>query len=196
MPDITPIDTDHAALLAMDLQAGIIGRLPDGDGLVGRVADAIALARRTGVTVGYVRVGFTDADYDAIPSTHRFASTVAGNREAFHADAPATQVVDAVAPQPGDIVVRKVRVGPFTTTDLDAQLKAKGISTLILTGVSTSGVVLSTVRQAVDLDYRVIVVSDLVADRDPQVHEVLTTKVFPGQGDVVTAAELGTLLGE
>jgi nicotinamidase-related amidase len=121
------------------------------------------------------------------------AARVGGDR--MHADSPATAVHERVAPQDGDIVVRKVRVGAFSTTDLDAQLRARGIDTLLLAGVSTSGVVLSTIRDAADKDYRVVVLADLCADLDPQVHATLTEKVFPRQADVVTSAELAGLLG-
>jgi nicotinamidase-related amidase len=55
-------------------------------------------------------------------------------------------------------------------------------------------VVLSTVRDAHDRDYRVIVLADLCADRDPEVHEVLAGKVFPAQAEVISAAELHELL--
>jgi nicotinamidase-related amidase len=67
----------------------------------------------------------------------------------------------------GDIVVRKVRVGPFGTTDLHDQPQARGIDTLLLAGLTSSGVVLSAVRDGHDRDYRLIVVSDLTADPEP-----------------------------
>jgi nicotinamidase-related amidase len=57
-------------------------------------------------------------------------------------------------------------------------------------GHATSGVILSTVRLAADLDYHVIVVEDGCADRDPEVHQLLMAKVFPRQATVVSAAEL------
>ena len=60
-------------------------------------------------------------------------------------------------------------------------LQAHHIETLILMGHSTSGVILSTVRLAADLDYHLIVVEDGCADRDPEVHKLLMEKVFPGR---------------
>ena len=66
-------------------------------------------------------------------------------------------------------------------------LRASGIDTLVLTGLATSGVVLSTVRHAADADYRLVVVEDCCGDRDPEVHRVLTEKVFPRQATVTTA---------
>jgi nicotinamidase-related amidase len=90
--------------------------------------------------------------------------------------------------------VRKTRVGPFSTTDLHDQLEARGIGTLILAGISTSGVVLSTVREGHDRDYRLIVLSDLTADREPDVHDFLISRIFPRQADVISSAELPGLL--
>ncbi|EST19577.1 hypothetical protein M878_41875 [Streptomyces roseochromogenus subsp. oscitans DS 12.976] len=59
----------------------------------------------------------------------------------------------------------------------------------MLTGIATSGVVLSTVRQAADLDYRLTVLAGGCLDSDPEVHDVLTRKVFPRQADVLSVAE-------
>jgi nicotinamidase-related amidase len=59
----------------------------------------------------------------------------------------------------------------------------------VLTGIATSGVVLSTVREAADKDYRLTVLADCCADGDQEVHQVLTTKVFPRQADVLTVGE-------
>jgi nicotinamidase-related amidase len=104
---------------------------------------------------------------------------------------PETEIHSGVTPRSGEIVVTKRRVGPFSTTDLDTILKAKGIDTMVLMGISTSGVVLSTVRWAADIDYRLIVLSDCCADRDEEVQRVLMGKVFPflGQATVVTSQE-------
>ena len=94
-----------------------------------------------------------------------------------------------IAPAEGELVVRKKRVGAFSTTDLREQLDARGIDTLVLAGVATSGVVLSTVRDAADRDYRLVVLEDGCWDSDPEVHRVLTGKVFPRGGATVTTVE-------
>jgi nicotinamidase-related amidase len=91
-------------------------------------------------------------------------------------------------------VVTKRRVGSFSTTDLESILRAKSITTLVMFGISTSGVVLSTVRWAADMDYQIIVASDACADIDDEVHRILTEKVFPGQAAVVTAQVLAKAL--
>jgi nicotinamidase-related amidase len=189
-----PIDPQRAALLVMDYQNGIVDMLGEPDDLLSRAAEAIASARRAGAHVGYVRVAFEDADFEAIPPTSRMGARVGTSAEAFHNDSPGTAVHDRVAPEPDDIIVRKVRVGAFSTTDLDAQLRARGVDTLILAGISTSGVVLSTVRDASDRDYRVLVLADATADPDPEVHAFLTERIFPRQADVITIADLDGLL--
>jgi nicotinamidase-related amidase len=195
MTDPTPaIDPQRTALLVMDYQNGILDRLPDAKALLDRAAEAIATIRRHGGQIGYVRVAFTDADYDRIPPGSHFGGIMARGGRSHHADDPATAVHDTVAPEPGDVIVRKTRVGAFSTTDLDEQLRARQIDTLILAGISTSGVVLSTVRDAADRDYRVFVLADASADPRPGVHEFLTEQIFPHQAQVITIADLDRLL--
>jgi nicotinamidase-related amidase len=189
------LDPRRTALLVMDVQPGIVSRLEAPEALLARVREAVSVARRRGVQVGYVRVAFEDADIEAMPPTARMAARVLPNRDAFHAGSPATQVHPDVAPEPGDIVVRKTRVGAFSTTDLDAQLRGRGIDTLVVAGISTSGVVLSTVRDAHDRDYHVLVLADATADPEPDVHDFLTGRVLSRQADVITVEALGRLLG-
>ena len=93
-----------------------------------------------------------------------------------------------------DVRVARRRLSAFTGSDLEILLRTKNIDHLVLTGVSTSGVVLSTLREAVDKDYVLTVLSDLCADRDEEVHRVLTEKVFPRHADVISSTEwLSTL---
>ena len=84
----------------------------------------------------------------------------------------------------------KHRVNAFFGTDLDMMLRAQGRDTIILMGHATSGVILSTVRYAADADYRLVVVEDGCADRDPQVHDMLMEKVFPRQATVAAAQDV------
>jgi nicotinamidase-related amidase len=189
---VAPIDPATTALLIMDYQNGIIPRAPEPAQLLTGARQAIDLMRAHGATIGYVRVGFANAGELGGQMGRRMGGAAA--LEQLHADHANTQIHADVAPEPGDIVVRKTRVGPFGSTDLHEQLQARGIDTLVLAGISTSGVVLSTVRDAHDRDYRLIVLADLCADRDPEVHQVLTGKVFPRQADVISAAELPGLI--
>ncbi|MEU5798331.1 cysteine hydrolase [Streptomyces sp. NPDC047813] len=187
------LDPARTALLAMDLQGGILPLVPDPDALVERVRGAIADVRAAGGTIGYVRVAFTEDDWAAIPETNKSFSPLAAARRNHHED-PDTQVDARIAPEDGDILVRKVRIGAASTTDLYERLRERGIDTLVLSGISTSGVVLSTLTDAADRDYRVIVLSDGVADRDQEVHRVLLEKVFPMRSYVIDVAELRELL--
>jgi nicotinamidase-related amidase len=193
--DHAHIDPDHSVLLVMDYQNGIIPMVANGEDLVAAAAELIRSFRDHGGTIGYVRVGFADGELDNAPATSGMAANVPAERAAvMHADAPGTQIHDAIAPEPGDIVVRKQRVGAFSTTDLDEQLRARGIDTLILAGISTSGCVHSTVLDAFDRDYRVIVLADLCADRDEDVHRFLLERVFTKRGEVIETRELHRLL--
>lgn len=192
---IAALDPKRTALLVMDYQQGIVGMLPEPDPLLARAAEALAAARAAGARVGYVRVAFTEADAAAMPETNKMKARVRDGGDMLRDSAPATQIHPAVAPHDGDIVVRKTRVGPFLTTDLDEQLRGHGIDTLLLAGISTSGVVLSTVRDGADRDYRLLVLSDACADPQPGVHEFLTGTVFPRQADVISVADLRALLG-
>jgi nicotinamidase-related amidase len=100
----------------------------------------------------------------------------------------------AAAAREGEPIVVKHRVSPFVGTDLEILLHANGIDTLVLAGVQTSGVVLSTVRHAGDLDYRLVVVRDCCADPDAELHAMLLDDLIARQVAVVTTAELAGAL--
>ena len=161
--------------------------------LVERARVAVDLIRQWGGQIGYVRVAFEDEDFD-VPDSSRMGASLRGSGQAFHADSPTTAIDERVAPEAGDVVVRKTRVGAFSTTDLHDQLQDLGVDTLVLAGISTSGVVLSTVIEAHDLDYRVFVLADGCADTDAEVHTLLLEKIFPRRAEVITLAELPALL--
>ncbi|MFD1275112.1 cysteine hydrolase family protein [Streptomyces kaempferi] len=190
LPAITP---ERTALLAMDFQNGIVPLAPDSDALVERVKGAIADVRAAGGTIGYVRVAFTEDDWTGVPETNKAFAGVAAAKMLHHEDA-ATRIDERIAPEDGDIVVRKIRFGSGSTTDLHQQLSDRGIDTLVLTGISTSGVVLSTLIDAADRDYRVIVLTDGVADPDPETHRVLLDNVFPTRAHILDTAGLRELL--
>jgi nicotinamidase-related amidase len=192
--ELPTLDPSRTALLVMDYQNGIVGMLAEPQELLQRAAAAVAVARERGVTLGYVRVAFTDADYQAVPATSRMGAQVIAAGRSLHADSPETAIHALLAPRPGDVVVRKTRVGAFSTTDLDAQLRARGVDTLILAGISTSGVVLSTTRDAYDRDYAIVVLADTCADPDAEVHDFLIEKILPRQAHVISTEEMAARL--
>jgi nicotinamidase-related amidase len=176
------------ALLVMDLQNGVVERFTVGSGpLLDLLADTTAAARSAGVPVIYVRVAFRTGIPEVSPRNQTF-SRVAGTGTMGEADA-ATQVHPALAPQPGDIVVTKRRVSAFAGSDLSVVLRSLGVDALVLAGIATSGVVLSTLREAADLDFALTVLRDGCLDADEEVHRVLMDKVFPRQAAVVSAQE-------
>ena len=103
---------------------------------------------------------------------------------------PVQLIHPSVRPVEGEVVVGKHRVNALYGTDLDMTLRANDIHTLVILGYATSGVVLSTVRYAADLDYQLVVVEDCCSDQDPEVHDFLTQRIFPRQADVVTSQEV------
>jgi nicotinamidase-related amidase len=191
MPEVPQINPRRAALLVMDYQNGIVGTIQNCSALVATAKQAIDTARDRGVQVAYVHVAFTEAEFNAVPPNNKGFTAAKSSGRDFLADSPATAIDVRIARQDGDIVVRKIRVGAFSTTDLAEQLRARNIDTLILAGISTSGVVLSTVRDAADRDYRLFVLSDACADPQADVHALLMEKVFPRQADVITTQQFG-----
>ena len=178
---------ENTALLVMDMQVGIVSMLPDTTTLLNNVANAITAARSNNIPVIYVVVGFRAG----MPE-------VGANNKGFAASKERLASVDMnmfmtvhpdLAPAAGELTVVKRRVSGFTGSDLEVILRAQGIQHLVLTGIATSGVVLSTLREAADKDYRITVLADCCADGDEEVHRVLTTKVFPRQAEVVSVGE-------
>jgi nicotinamidase-related amidase len=175
----------------MDLQRDIVERYPDPD-VIAHAGEAADAARAAGVPVVYVRVAFRDGAPEIAASNRRFTASKA--LAVGGEDASEVQIADAVSPRPGEPVVVKRRVSAFAGSDLDVLLRAMKAERLVLAGIATSGVVLSTFVEAADLDFELVVLSDACADADPEVHRVLVEKVFPKAADVLTTAEWVTSL--
>jgi nicotinamidase-related amidase len=188
MPSLS-LDPKTSALLVMDFQTAVVEMIAtEKDALLSRTSKLIEGARQAGMRVIYIVVGFRPGYPEVSPRNQSFGTLRESGR--FTDGSAGTQVHPAVAPKPGEVVVTKHRVSAFVGTDLDMILRANGIETLVLAGIATSGVVLSTVRHAADADYRLVIVEDCGADRDPDVHRVLMEKVFPRQAAVVKMEEV------
>jgi len=188
------IDPARSALLLMDFQNAIVGMVGDGAAaLLERAQKARAAAKAAGMAVMHVRVAFTDADYAAVPPRNKSFAALGKNR--FLTDGSAAAAIhEALAPADDEAVFTKTRVGAFSTTNLPGHLETSGIDTLVLSGIATSGVVLSTLRDAADRDYRLFVLSDCCADMDAEVHRVLIEKVFPRQADIIQSVDFEALV--
>ena len=151
------IDTAKTAVIIMDFQNEIVSNnAADPTAVVNKARQVLDKARNIGIPVIHV--------------IHR------GGR--FEAPSEAAEIHPTVIPVEGERVLSKTKAGPFSTTGLDIILRELGVNTLVFMGVSTSGCVLSGTRWANDLNYRVLVVKDACDDRDPEVHRVLTEKIF------------------
>jgi nicotinamidase-related amidase len=177
----------ETALLVMDMQAGTLRSLQDAGPLIGNVGSAIAHAREQKIPVIYVVVGFRQGAPEVSSNNKIFAGLKERMGNASMEEF--MKVHPDLAPQEGEITVVKRRISAFTGSDLAVVLSAFGIKHLVLTGIATSGVVLSTLREAADKDFRLTVLADGCADSDEEVHRVLTGKIFSRQADVMTVEE-------
>ena len=178
--------TATTALLVMDMQSSILGHIPDASALIANVSKAIANARQHNIPVIYVVVGFRAGAPEVSAANKGFAAAVQKEKWTSEFAAEWMKIHPDVAAQQEDIVVTKRRISAFAGSDLEVILRAQGIQHLVLTGISTSGVVLSTLREAADKDYRLTVIDDCCADTDEEVHRVLMAKIFTRQAEVLT----------
>ena len=196
MVDDTPrLDRERSALVLMDFQPAVLGSVdePSRLKLVQKAATTLAWARGSDMIVAHVRVAFGDSDFAAIPSRNKAFAALRGGGMMIDGS-PECEIVDDLKPVGDELVFRKVRFGSFSTTGLGSYLQEKGIDTLILAGVSTGGVVLSTVRDAADQDFQLYVVADACGDADSTVHTVLLERVLPHQAYVIETTELSHLV--
>jgi nicotinamidase-related amidase len=183
------LDPAHTAVLSMDMQTGIVSQYVSEEAFLYRAANVLDRARKLGMCVTHIQVGFRP-NFPEISTRNALFGAIKSSPEWQKLfQSPAGAIHPAVAPQPNDIVITKHRVSAFAGTDLEMILRANEIDTLVLFGIATSGVVLSTVRYAADADYRLFVIRDCCADRDADVHACLIEKVFPRQAAVISAAD-------
>ena len=189
MPDLIT-DPTHTALLIGDFYADMMGTLPhatDRDVIPNTVV-LLRAARDAGLLVCYSATVFRPG-YPEISSRNKTFSQRKESGQPAVSD-PMLLIHDAVMPIDGEVVVGKHRVNALYGTGLDVVLRANDIETLIILGYATSGVVLSTLRYAADLDYRLVVVEDCCADQQPDIHDFLTQRIFPRQADVIASGDL------
>jgi nicotinamidase-related amidase len=160
----------------MDVQPGILERVPNHEEYLANVTSMVARARDKGLPIIFVVVGFRPGAPEASAAMKERARGLVNAHP-------------AIEPQEDDFVVVKRRVSAFTGSDLEVVLRAQNIGHMVLAGIATGGVVLSTLREAVDKDYKITVLSDLCADFDPEVHAILVNKIFPRQATVITGEE-------
>lgn len=175
-------------LLVMDIQKKMMEFIPaTSQQLLDSISTAIAGARKANIPVVYVVVGFKNGFPEVSPNNMGF-SAVKQNGMFLLSD-EGTGVHAQVAPQGDEPVVVKKRISAFAGSDLEVILRGYQADELVITGFATSGVVLSTVREGADKDYKLTVLADGCADPDNNVHEFLMNNILNKQGTVTTAGE-------
>ncbi len=168
---LTQLD-DVSALVVIDLQKGIVGvpTAQPADEIVARAAGLAQAFRERGLPVVLVNV----------------AGRAPGRTESgapkltFSPDW--TELVPELGALPTDLRITKTCFGAFLGTSLDAELRKRGVTQIVLAGISTSIGVESTARSAYDLGYNVTLVVDAMTDRSPEMHRHSVEKVFPRLG--------------
>ncbi|MFJ9831345.1 isochorismatase family protein [Streptomyces sp. NPDC101169] len=189
---VTTLDP-RTAFVAIDLQNGIVA-MPtqphSAADVVSRTAELAAAFRDCGLPVVLVRVSFSPDGADAVPGrTERQARGLAFP-DGWDV------VVDELSGHPGDIHVTKHNWSAFHGTDLDTQLRRRGITQIVLAGIATSIGVESTARDAYAHGYHVTLATDAMTDSDPAAHTGSVERIFPRLGESGTTAEILELLAK
>jgi nicotinamidase-related amidase len=180
---LTKLDAT-SALIVIDLQKGVVG-MPMAHPIaeiVGRTARLARAFREHKLPVVLVNVtGAPQGRTDAGPRKFSFPDDW-------------TELIPELEQHAGDLIVSKQCVGAFSGTTLDHDLRQRGVTQVVLTGVATSAGVEATARNAFDLGYNVTLVVDAMTDRDADTHRYCVEKIFPRLGETGTADSVLKLL--
>ncbi|KAA9158745.1 hydrolase [Amycolatopsis acidicola] len=186
---VTTLDP-KTALVVIDLQQGIMGIPGAPYGVTDVLARTVELAdafRARDLPVVLVRVTFAADGADAVP----------GRTDAKQQRQAPPPGWDEVVPElagRGDVVVTKRNWSAFFGTDLELQLRRRGVTQIVLTGVATSIGVESTARAAHEHGHHVTIATDAVTDSDADAHRNSVEKIFPRLAETGTTAEILALL--
>ena len=175
----------------MDCQTGIVSiyTKDDKDAFLTRAASVLNHARASGMTIIHIQVGFRPGLPEVSSRNILFGAIKSSAQHQKLFQEPLGTIPSVIAPKEGEIVITKHRISAFTGTDLAMILRANDIDTLVLYGIATSGVVLSTLLEAADADFRLAVIKDCCADLDSQVHDCLINRFFPSRASVLSVRE-------
>ncbi|MER6981003.1 hydrolase [Streptomyces carpinensis] len=188
---LTALDP-RTALVVIDLQAGIVGAPTaphSGAEVLARTVELADAFRARDLPVVLVRVSFSPD----------FADVPPGRTESAHAGGQRPEGWDVIVPElagRGDVTVTKHNWGAFHGTDLDVQLRRRGVTQIVLTGIATSIGVESTARAAHEHGYHVTLATDAMSDLDADGHHNSVTRIFPRLGETGTTAEVLELLAK
>jgi nicotinamidase-related amidase len=181
------IDKSKTALVVIDLQKGIAGRqtAPNASDLVVKNAAALADAfRKNSMPVFLVRVTPSPDGKDQL------RPIVDVSWPQFTPPPDWADIVPELGPKPGDFVITKHQWGAFYGTDLDLQFRRRGMTTIVLCGISTNIGVESTARFAFEFGYNQIFAEDAMSAMSAEEHTATVTKIFPRLGLVRKTGEI------
>ncbi|MFE6752181.1 hydrolase [Streptomyces sp. NPDC057684] len=189
---LTTLD-ERTALVVIDLQKGIVGAPTTpytGAEVVTRSVELADAFRSHGLPVVLVRVSAAADGADAVPGRNETQGRTGARPEGWDV------IVDELSGHPEDITVTKRNWGAFFGTDLDLQLRRRGITQVVMTGVATSIGVESSARAAHEHGYHVTLATDAMTDLDVEAHRNSIERIFPRLGETGTAEEITELLAK
>ncbi|BBD88882.1 MULTISPECIES: cysteine hydrolase family protein [Staphylococcus] len=169
--------TNQTALLVMDMQKGIAHNVPQINSLIKANQRAIAAAREHHIPVVFMRVALEKNFADVSPNNRVFSSFKQRGINMTENDEFA-QIIDELEPDEDEPILTKRRFSAFTGSGLEVFLQANRINHLVLTGISTSGVVLSTALEAADKDFQITVLEDAIGDRSKDKHDFIIEQIL------------------
>ena len=179
------LDPQKTALVLIDLQNAIVGMNPMPHTAAQVVENSKKLAdafRGQGAPVVYVRVDLNDFMNPPVDQPHNLGDTPL--------PAAASEITRLAGFRHGDILVTKRHWGAFAGTDLEQQLKSRGIDTVVLTGISTNAGVESTARQGTGLGFALVLVEDACSSQNAEHHRFAFENSFPRLARVRTTDEV------
>jgi nicotinamidase-related amidase len=182
---LTALDP-KTALIVVDLQQGFVAcpvAHPIGE-VVSRARSLADAFRARGLPVALVTVAGSAPGRTEIPR----------DNQTFPPGW--TDIIPELDRQPGDIVVTKRTWGAFASTDLEARLRARGVTQVVIVGVATGTGVESTARQAYELGFNVTLAVDAMTDMRAEAHDYSIAKVFPRLGETGATGEIIDLLAK
>jgi len=186
------IDKSSAALVVIDLQKGIAASPTQPHTAATVVGNAVKLAdafRKNGMPVFLVHVVVSEADRLKPIADHQPWSASNQQRPTDWAD-----IVPDLGPKETDIVIAKKQWGAFYGTELDLQLRRRGLNTIVLCGISTNVGVESTARFAYEFGYQQIFAEDAMAARSTEEHDNTLNHTFKRIGRVRSTEQILTAL--
>ena len=182
------LEPRRTAVVVIDLQKGIVGFPGTPYSVQSVIANTVALleaARRAGAQPILVHVGRSPDGGDGLKVSSDEPMRAAGSMQPDW-----SELIPELNRQPNDIVILKLQWGAFYGTDLELQLRRRGLSTIILCGIATEFGVESTARDAYERGFEQVFAEDAMTARSPESHANSISRIFPRMGRVRSTAEI------